>query len=90
MRFYDSETLRQLALVQEDPTDRAATLRAALDLALTQGIAFIELRIALDLRRETGDDEPLRLAVARFPASASYAVLDDARALVDEAARPPR
>jgi hypothetical protein len=89
MRFYDSETLRQLAAVQGDPAARRATLHAALDLARTQGIAFIELRIATDLHRETGDDEPLRAAVGRFPESASYAALDEARALVDEPARPP-
>ena len=87
MRFYDSETLRQLAAVQEDPTERGATLRAALDLARTQGVAFIELRIAEDLRRETGDPEPLRIAVGRFAESASYAALDAARARVDEGAR---
>jgi tetratricopeptide (TPR) repeat protein len=82
MGFYDAETLRHLAAVTDDPLERVATLRAAIARAQEQGGAFFELRAAADLHRETGDSQPLREAVERFPESASYEALDLARALV--------
>ena len=82
MRFYDAETLRLRALLHEDPVDRIAGLRAALDLALSQHAVMFELRITHDLHRETGDDGPLRVAVAKFPPSASFGLLDATRNLV--------
>ncbi len=86
MRFYDAETLRHLAGVQDDPAERLAMLDAALELASEQKVAFIALRVAADLHRETGDDARLRDVVAQFPESASYAALDLARVLVSDRA----
>ena len=86
MRFYDAETLRHLAGLQDDPAERLAMLEAALELASEQEVAFIALRVAADLHRETGDDARLRDVVAQFPESASYAALDLARVLVSDRA----
>ncbi|MEY2468839.1 MAG: hypothetical protein QOF21_1537, partial [Actinomycetota bacterium] len=46
-----------------------------------QGSRLYELNAALDLARETGDVAELADALTRFPESASFAALDDAREL---------
>jgi class 3 adenylate cyclase/tetratricopeptide (TPR) repeat protein len=49
MRFYDAETRRRIALLARDRDQRLAELRAALDLARSQGARPFAQRIALDL-----------------------------------------
>jgi hypothetical protein len=48
MRFYDAETLRRLAGLEDDPRP---ALEAALELAVRQGARPFELRIERDLDR---------------------------------------
>jgi len=83
IRFYEAEVLRLRA--QLLPTDEVpAALRAALDLARTQGAVPFELRIARDLIA-SGDTDGLTLvaeAAGRFAPDAHYPELDDARASV--------
>jgi hypothetical protein len=82
MRFYDTETLRHLAGVTDDPARRVELLREAIALADRQHTALFGLRAATDLFQETSDDAPLRAALARFPADATYGLLDQARSLI--------
>src|ERR1043165_6148999 len=53
MRFYDAETLRALALLEDDHDARVAGLRSAVELAQSQHAVMFELRAANDLYRET-------------------------------------
>jgi class 3 adenylate cyclase/tetratricopeptide (TPR) repeat protein len=83
IRFYEAEVLRLRAqLLPRD--DVSAALRAALDVARSQGAAPFELRIARDLLAN-GDADGLALvaeAVTRFAPDARYPELDDARSTV--------
>jgi class 3 adenylate cyclase/tetratricopeptide (TPR) repeat protein len=83
IRFYEAEVLRLRA--QLLPASQVSgELRAALDLARSQGAAPFELRIARDLVAN-GDADALKLvaeAVARFAPDAHYPELEDARASV--------
>jgi class 3 adenylate cyclase/tetratricopeptide (TPR) repeat protein len=90
MRFYDAETLRHLAAVQDEPAEGVRLLHEAIALAQEQGGLLNELRSTMDLYRATGDAAPLRSTVERFTATSSYPTLDAARALLGGAARPPR
>jgi hypothetical protein len=49
MRFYDAETMRRIAHLAPDTDEAASGLRAALELARSQGARPFELRIARDL-----------------------------------------
>jgi tetratricopeptide (TPR) repeat protein len=89
MRFYDAETLRFLAAVQDDPAAEVRLLRDAIQLAQEQGCLLNELRSMIDLFRATGDADALRDAVERFTTRSSYPVLDEARALLSGSAHPP-
>jgi class 3 adenylate cyclase/tetratricopeptide (TPR) repeat protein len=83
IRFYEAEVLRLRA--QLLPANQVSgALRAALDLARSQGAAPFELRIARDLVAN-GDVDALTLvaeAVARFAPDAHYPELEDARSSV--------
>jgi tetratricopeptide (TPR) repeat protein len=83
IRFYEAEVLRLRA--QLLPSDEvSAALRAALDVARSQGAAPFELRIARDLVA-TGDPDGLTLvaeAITRFAPDAHYPELEDARTSV--------
>jgi class 3 adenylate cyclase/tetratricopeptide (TPR) repeat protein len=83
IRFHDAEVLRLRAhLLPSDEVSGA--LRAALDLARSQGAAPFELRIARDLV-DNGDPDGMILvaeATARFAHDAHYPELEDARASV--------
>jgi hypothetical protein len=50
MRFFDAETMRGIAHLAPDGDQAALELRAALELARSQGARPLELRIALDLQ----------------------------------------
>jgi hypothetical protein len=90
MRFYDAETLRHLAAVQDEPAEGVRLLREAIALAQEQGGLLNELRSTMDLYRATGDAAPLSSTVEWFTATSSYPTLDAARVLLGGAARPPR
>jgi len=83
IRFYEAEVLRLRAHLL--PANQvSAALRAALDLARSQGAAPFELRIARDLVAN-GDADGLMLvaeAVTRFAPDAHYPELEDARSSV--------
>jgi hypothetical protein len=49
MRFYDAETMRRIAHLAPDSDEAVLELRAALELARSQGARPFELRIARDL-----------------------------------------
>jgi class 3 adenylate cyclase/tetratricopeptide (TPR) repeat protein len=83
IHFYDAEVLRLRGhLLAGDAA--VAQLRAALDVARSQGAALFELRIARDLVAQDESDALalLKSAVARFAPDAEYPELDDARAVV--------
>jgi hypothetical protein len=61
MRFYDAETMRRVAHLAPDRDQVIARLRAALDLARSQGARPFEQRIAHDLH-EFEDPRPRVLA----------------------------
>jgi class 3 adenylate cyclase/tetratricopeptide (TPR) repeat protein len=83
IRFYEAEVLRLRAHLL--PANQVSgALRAALDLARSQGAAPFELRIARDLVAN-GNADGLTLvaeAVARFAPDAHYPELEDARSSV--------
>ena len=70
MHFYDSELLRTRAHTHTDPQDKAADLRAAIELARRQGAPLFELRGALD-------DFALRGEEARSVLAGALAQLPD-------------
>jgi class 3 adenylate cyclase/tetratricopeptide (TPR) repeat protein len=84
MHFYDAELLRVRAHTFDDPRTRHAGLRAAVELAQTQGAPVFELRAAADDFELVG--EPARAALvdalSRFPADQSWPELARARALL--------
>ena len=82
MRFYDAETARCVAHLASEPDAKAASLRDALELARSQGARPFELRIALDLYDELGEEArpQLELAMAAFPEDATTVDLEQARA----------
>jgi class 3 adenylate cyclase/tetratricopeptide (TPR) repeat protein len=82
--FYDAELLRLRAHTSDAPDDRHAGLRAAAELARTQGAFVLELRAAADDFELEG--EPARAAlidaVGRFPSDQTWPELARARALL--------
>ena len=88
--FFEAERLRLLAAVlPADRSDEATALRMrALALAEEQGATVFGLRAALDLARAGAPDgvDHLAVAVARFPAGAGYAELNEAQALLTASA----
>jgi len=82
MHFYDAETARRVAHLASEPDAKAASLRDALELARSQGARPFELRIALDLYDELGEEArpQLELAMAAFPEDATTVDLEQARA----------
>jgi class 3 adenylate cyclase len=88
--FFEAERLRLLAAVlPADRSDEATALRTrALVLAEEQGATVFALRAALDLARAGAPDgvDHLAAAVARFPAGAGYAELNEAQALLTASA----
>jgi tetratricopeptide (TPR) repeat protein len=84
MRFYDAETARGLAHLVPDRKTVVAELRAALDLARSQGARPFELRIALDLHELVGEEARplLEQAMGAFDEGATTAELEEARARV--------
>jgi class 3 adenylate cyclase/tetratricopeptide (TPR) repeat protein len=83
MHFYDAEVMRLRAeLLPAD--DAMPTLRAALEVARTQGAVPFELRVACDLldRNDPAGLSLLAAATSQFATDACYAELDDARAVV--------
>lgn len=85
MHFYDVDTLRYLALLRPTPADQATGLRAAIGVAREQGAALAELRVAMDLRRVTGEAGPLEAALAAIVTDVDYPILQQARALLASA-----
>jgi len=88
--FFEAERLRLLAAVlPADRADEATALRTrASALAEEQGATVFGLRAALDLARDGAPDgvDLLAAAVARFPAGAGYAELNEAQALLTASA----
>lgn len=82
MHFYDAETARRIAHLALEPDAKVASLRDALEQARSQGARPFELRIALDLYDELGEEARPQLehAMAAFPADATTADLEQARA----------
>ena len=83
--FYDAELIRLRAHTCDAPDARRARLRAAIELARTQGAFVLELRAAADDFELGG--EPARGALvdalSRFPAEQSWPELAHARALLE-------
>jgi class 3 adenylate cyclase len=83
-RMYDAELLRIRAHTTDDPDARHAGLRAAIELAQTQGAPVFELRAAADDFELVG--EPARAALvdalSRFPSDQTWPELARARALL--------
>jgi hypothetical protein len=83
-RMYDAELLRIRAHTAHDPDTQHAGLRAAIELAQTQGAPVFELRAAADDFEVVG--EPARAALVdalgRFPSDQSWPELARARALL--------
>jgi hypothetical protein len=83
-RFYDAELLRLRAHTSDDPNARHADLRAAIELAQTQGALIYELRAAADDFELIG--EPARAALmdalSRFPSAQTWPELARVRALL--------
>jgi hypothetical protein len=83
-RIYDAELLRLRAHTFEDPVARHTDLRAAIDLAQTQGALIYELRAAADDFELIG--EPARAALmdalGRFPSAQTWPELARVRALL--------
>jgi class 3 adenylate cyclase len=84
MHFYDAELLRIRADTHDDPLDRHADLRSAIELAHGQGALLYEMRAAADDFELIGEQAriPLADAVARFPAEQTWPGLARARALL--------
>jgi len=83
-RIYDAELLRLRAHTSDDPVARHTDLRAAIDLAQTQGALIYELRAAADDFELIG--EPARAALTdalgRFPSAQTWPELARVRALL--------
>ena len=70
MHFYDAELLRSRALTTDDAASRHADLRAAIELARSQGARIFELRAAMDdfeLDPASPRRQPWHDALSRFP-----------------------
>src|SRR5258705_2388589 len=84
MHFYDAELLRVRAHTFDDPHTRHTGLRAAVELAQTQGAPVFELRAAADDFELVG--EPARAALvdalSRFPSDQTWPELARARVLL--------
>ena len=81
MHFYDAETARRIAHVPRSPTTKAASLRDALERARSQRARPFELRIALDLYDELGEEARPQLELAMAASGdATTADLEQARA----------
>jgi tetratricopeptide (TPR) repeat protein len=83
-RMYNADLLRIRALTYDDPEARHADLRAAIELAQTQGVPVFELRAAAADFELLG--EPARAALVdalnRFPPDQTWPELARARALL--------
>lgn len=84
VHFYEAELLRVRAYTYDDPGARHAGLRAAIDLAQTQGALVFELRAAADDFELVGESARAALteALSRFPADQDWPELARARALL--------
>ena len=84
-RMYDAELLRLRAHTTNDPDAQHTGLRAAIELAQTQGAPIFELRAAADDFELVG--EPARAALVdalnRFPSDQTWPELARARALLE-------
>jgi hypothetical protein len=83
MSFYDAELLRVRAQTHDDDDLRRADLRAAIELARTQGAVIFELRSAAQYFELTGERDPLVEAIGRFPEDSTWPELARASALLD-------
>jgi hypothetical protein len=83
-RIYDAELLRLRAHTSDDPDARHADLRAAIELARTQGAPVFELRAAADDFELCGESARAALvdAISRFPPEQTWPELARARALL--------
>jgi class 3 adenylate cyclase/tetratricopeptide (TPR) repeat protein len=83
-RIYDAELLRLRAHTNDDLDTRHADLRAAIELAKTQGAPVFELRAAADDFELFGESAQPALmdAISRFPADQSWPELARIRALL--------
>jgi hypothetical protein len=84
MHYYDAELLRLRAATQEDPVACRADLKAAFDLARTQGSPVFALRAAVDDYRLRGEGaRPLVVeALKLFPTDSTWPELARARAML--------
>jgi tetratricopeptide (TPR) repeat protein len=84
VHFYEAELLRVRAHTYDDQALRHAGLRAAVELAQTQGAPVFELRAAADDFELIGEQARAALAdaITRFPADQSWPELARARALL--------
>ncbi|MGE2719255.1 adenylate/guanylate cyclase domain-containing protein [Mycolicibacterium celeriflavum] len=85
MRFYDAELLRIRARTHEDPTERRADLRSAVELARLQGATIFELRAAAEYFNLDGEAarQALTDALRRFSNDSTWPELTQARLLLD-------
>jgi hypothetical protein len=84
VHFYEAELLRVRAHTYDDPGLRHTGLRAAIELAQTQGAPVFELRAAADDFELVGESARAALvdALSRFPADQTWPELARARALL--------
>jgi hypothetical protein len=82
--MYDAELLRIRAHTTDEPDAQHTGLRAAIELAQTQGAPVFELRAAADDFELVGEAAraPLAAALSRFPADQDWPELARARALL--------
>lgn len=85
IQFYDAELLRLRAHTFDEPDERHAGFRAAIELARKQGALIFELRAAAEDFELIGDPGRAALAeaLARFPADQTWPELARARALLE-------
>jgi len=85
MHYYDAELLRIRAQTHTDAAERAADLRAAVELAREQGTYIFELRAAADefVLHGASARQSLLDAVERFPADSTWPELARARASLE-------
>jgi tetratricopeptide (TPR) repeat protein len=83
-RIYDAELLRLRAHTTDDLNTKHAALRAAIELAKTQGAPVFEIRAAADDFELFGESAQPALmdAISRFPADQSWPELARVRALL--------
>jgi hypothetical protein len=84
VNFYRAELLRLRAHTTDDPDERDADLRVAIDTARQQSASIFELRVAIDDFELHGESarEALADAISRFPADGEWPDLVRARTLL--------